>query len=229
MAQLHFFYASMNAGKSTHLLQANYNYVQGGMRTLLLTSSLDDRFGENRISSRLGVAADALGVAPGDDIMVIFRQQWETHKIDCVMVDESQFLTEAQVLALSDIVDHYEVPVMCYGLRNDFLGKPFEGSQVLMAIADALTAITSVCFCGKPATMVVRTDGEHRVIKGGDQVAIEDTGDQSGVRYHSVCRRHFKEAIQTDIYPHPIRPDLLTEGKPLADKDHQAKGLPCSC
>lgn len=209
MAQLHFFYASMNAGKSTHLLQANYNYVQGGMRTLLLTSALDNRFGVNRISSRLGVSAEALGVTPGDDLMEIFRQQWAQGRIDCVMVDESQFLTEAQVLALSDVVDQYDVPVMCYGLRNDFLGKPFEGSLTLMAIADELTAITSVCFCGKPATMVVRTDGEHRVMKGGEQVAIEETGEQSHVRYHSVCRRHFKEAMQADLYPHPIRPDLL--------------------
>lgn len=211
MAQLTFFYASMNAGKSTHLLQANYNYVQGGMRTMLMTSALDNRFGGSCITSRLGVSAPAIVFHPHDNIIDHFQHELAQGRIDCVMIDEAQFLTREQVDQLSDIVDSYDVPVMCYGLRNDFLGEPFGGSMRLMAIADILEPITSVCFCGKPANMVVRTDGDHRVMTSGDQVAIEETGRQSRVRYHSVCRRHFKEAMRVDIYPHPIRPDLLSD------------------
>lgn len=214
MAQLTFFYASMNAGKSTHLLQANYNYVQGGMRTVLMTSALDDRFGQNCITSRLGVSAPAIGIHPGDNILDHFQHELSLGRIDCLMVDEAQFLTRDQVDQLSDIVDAYDVPVMCYGLRNDFLGEPFNGSMRLMAIADVLTPITSVCFCGKPANMVVRTDGAHRVMTSGDQVAIESTGEAAKVRYHSVCRQHFKSAMKSEFYPHPMRPDLLSASAP---------------
>lgn len=219
MSQLTFLYASMNAGKSTHLLQTNHNYIQGGMRTLLLTSYLDDRFGRNVITSRLGVSAEAISIKPTESINQHFLHELSMGRIDCIMVDESQFLTREQVDELSDIVDNYDIPVMCYGLRNDFQGEPFEGSMRLMAIADTLSPITSVCFCGKPATMVVRSDGEGRVVKSGEQVAIEQNGPHAKVNYHSVCRKHFKAAMGSEFYLFPTQ--SASSARP--QKDTQAK------
>lgn len=209
MARLRFFFASMNAGKSTHLLQADYNYRQGGMNTMLITSSLDDRFGVGNIQSRLGIGSKAVAIGPDDCIESAVSDFIERNgHIDCVMVDEAQFLTREQVWFLSDLVDYEGIDVYCYGLRNDFTGSAFVGSQNLMALADELVSINSVCFCGEIATMVVRTDAENNVKIEGDQVAIEEVGEKGMVRYHSVCRKHFKEAVQCSIYPHPVRPDM---------------------
>jgi thymidine kinase len=174
MAKLYFSYAAMNAGKSTLLLQAAYNYRERGMRPLLYTSSLYVQDGVGLISSRIGISEPAALYAAGDDLYQSIRDEQEAGKVDCVFVDEAQFLTPDQV---------------CFGLRTDFLGNLFPGSQQLLAIADVLREIRTICECGAKATMVVRQNTEGRVLTDGDQVSIEKSV------YVSLCRKHWEEAV----------------------------------
>ena len=158
MAKLYFSYSAMNAGKSTILLQASHNYRERGMKTILLTAALDGRHGKGRIGSRIGLAADALVFSNTTDMMALVSDHCEQTAINCVLVDEAQFLTDDQVWQLAEIVDERNIPVMCYGLRTDFQGNMFPGSARLLAIADNLREIRTICHCGRKATMVVRQD-----------------------------------------------------------------------
>jgi thymidine kinase len=187
MAKLYFCYAAMNAGKSTLLLQASHNYVERGMRTLLFTSALYAEDGIGLITSRLGISAEAELFESDDDLFSYIRDEAEQSKLDCVFVDEAQFLTPDQVWQLARVADRLHVPVMCYGLRTDFQGHLFPGSAELLAIADVLREVRTICYCGAKATMVVRQDTEGRVLLEGDQVSIEKSV------YVSLCRRHWEQ------------------------------------
>ena len=187
MAKLYFSYAAMNAGKSTLLLQASYNYVERGMRTLLFTSALYAEDGIGVISSRIGISAEAELYDGNTDLFARVKDELDNAKVDCVFVDEAQFLTAEQVWQLARVTDRLDVPVMCFGLRTDFQGKLFPGSSELLAIADTLREIRTICYCGAKATMVVRQDTEGRVLLEGDQVSIEKSV------YVSLCRRHWEQ------------------------------------
>ncbi|WP_269580649.1 thymidine kinase [Roseibium sp. Sym1] len=186
MAKLYFNYSSMNAGKSTVLLQAAYNYKERGMTTLLLIASFDDRAGKGRIASRIGLAADADVFSSEDNVYDHIVRAREAGKIDAVLVDEAQFLTETQVWQLAKVADELRIPVMCFGLRTDFQGKLFPGSAALLALADNLKEIKTICWCGRKATMVARLDAEGRIVEEGDQVVIG--GNET---YVSLCRNHW--------------------------------------
>jgi thymidine kinase len=187
MAKLYFCYAAMNAGKSTALLQASYNYVEQGMRTLLFTSALYAEDGIGVISSRLGISAEAELYEAGTDLFARIKDELDQSKVDCVFVDEAQFLTSEQVWQLARVSDRLRVPVMCFGLRTDFQGRLFPGSSELLAIADELREIRTICYCGAKATMVVRQDQSGRVLTAGDQVSIEKSV------YVSLCRKHWEQ------------------------------------
>ncbi|HEY9010411.1 MAG TPA: thymidine kinase [Devosia sp.] len=187
MAKLYFSYAAMNAGKSTLLLQASYNYVERGMRTLLFTSALYAEGGVGLITSRIGIDAEAELYAEGDNLFARIKDLMEESKVDCVFVDEAQFLSAAQVWQLARVADRLHVPVMCFGLRTDFQGKLFPGSSELLAIADELREIRTICYCGRKASMVVRQDQHGRTLTHGDQVSIEKSV------YVSLCRMHWEE------------------------------------
>lgn len=189
MAKLYFSYAAMNAGKSTLLLQAAYNYRERGMRPLLYTSALYAENGVGLISSRIGIAEAAELYSAEDDLYLAIREHMDEAKVDCVFVDEAQFLTAEQVWQLARVADRLKVPVMCFGLRTDFRGKLFPGSMQLLAIADVLREIRTICECGAKATMVVRQDTSGRVLTDGDQVSIEKSV------YVSLCRKHWEEAV----------------------------------
>ena len=180
----------MNAGKSTLLLQAAHNYAERGMRTMLLTAAIDDRAGKGMIASRIGIDKPAGTFTPADDLFQRVEAEHEREPIACVLVDEAQFLTERQVWQLARVVDGLGIPVMAYGLRTDFQGKLFDGSAVLLAIADELREVRTICHCGAKATMVVRLDTDGRVAREGDQVAIG-----GNERYVSLCRRHWIERM----------------------------------
>lgn len=186
MAKLYFSYSAMNAGKSTVLLQASYNYQERGMNTVLLTAAVDDRKGQGVIASRIGLQQPAQIFQPEDNLFEQIEAAKSQAKIDCVLVDEAQFLTDEQVWQLARVADDLSIPVMCYGLRTDFQGKLFPGSAALLAIADNLREIRTICWCGSKATMVVRMDGSGRVIEDGEQVVIG--GEEA---YISLCRRHW--------------------------------------
>ena len=179
----------MNAGKSTVLLQASHNYIERGMQTYLLTAQFDNRAGEGRIASRIGIGAEADTFAPGEDLYVKLEKRLSDGPCACAFVDEAQFLTPEQVWQLARAVDDLSIPVMCYGLRVDFQGKLFPGSAALLALADEMREVRTICHCGKKATMVVRKDAEGNVLTDGDQVAIG-----GNERYVSLCRRHWREA-----------------------------------
>lgn len=190
MAQLYFYYSAMNAGKSTSLLQSSYNYHERGMKTVIYTAEIDNRFGHGKVSSRIGLSAEALLYRPGTDIA---KQVAEIHgrdKIHCVLVDESQFLTRDQVRQLTSVTDLLDIPVLCYGLRTDFRGELFEGSQYLLAWADKLVELKTICHCGRKASMVLRLDSQGKPFKEGEQVVIG-----GNERYISVCRKHYWQAI----------------------------------
>ena len=189
MAKLYFSYAAMNAGKSALLLQAAYNYREQGMRPLLYTSALYAQGGVGRISSRIGIAENAELYDAQFDLYHSIREHTEIGKVDCVFVDEAQFLTTDQVWALARVADRLDIPVMCFGLRTDFQGKLFPGAQELLAIADELREIRTICECGRKATMVVRRSEDGRVLTEGNQVSIEKSV------YVSLCRRHWEEAV----------------------------------
>ncbi len=188
MAKLYFHYSTMNAGKSTLLLQASYNYRERGMATLLLTAALDDRAGSGRIASRIGIAEPALGFTPEADLFALIEA--EGRDAACIFVDEAQFLTEDQVWQLARVADDLGQPVMCYGLRVDFRGRLFPGSAALLALADDLREVRTICHCGRKATMVVRQDEGGRVLHQGAQVQIG--GNET---YVSLCRCHWREAM----------------------------------
>jgi thymidine kinase len=179
----------MNAGKSTVLLQASHNYIERGMQTFLLTAQLDNRAGHGRIESRIGIGADADTFAAGDDLLARIRQRLADGPCACVFVDEAQFLEPAQVWQLARAVDDLNVPVMCFGLRVDFRGALFPGSAALLALADEMREVRTICHCGKKATMVVRKGADGQVVTDGAQVVIGGND-----RYVSLCRRHWREA-----------------------------------
>ena len=189
MAKLYFHYSTMNAGKSTLLLQASYNYRERGMETYLLTYAFDTRAGEARIASRIGISAAADTYADTDDLFEKIERRLAQGPVACVFLDEAQFLTKAQVWQLARAVDDLSVPVMCYGLRVDFRGELFPGSAALLALADEMREARTICFCGKKATMVVRKDAGGSVLTDGAQVQIG--GNET---YVSLCRRHWREA-----------------------------------
>ena len=188
LAQLYFYYSAMNAGKSTALLQSAYNYKEMGMHPLLMTAALDDRYGVGSITSRIGLAEEADLFGTDSDLFEHIQNQHQQQAIDCVLIDESQFLTRQQVLQLTKVVDNLNIPVLCYGIRSDFQGELFTGSQHLLAWADKLIELKTVCWCGRKATMVVRKNAEGEVVTQGEQVHIggNDT-------YQSLCRKHFAE------------------------------------
>ncbi|MEM9105687.1 MAG: thymidine kinase [Pseudomonadota bacterium] len=190
MAKLYFNYSAMNAGKSTLLLQASYNYRERGMHTLLFIAALDDRAGRGKIGSRIGLEADATPFFSDDNLYDRIKEEQKLRDIACVFVDEAQFMTEEQVWQLARTADRLNIPVMAYGLRTDFQGKLFPGSQALLAIADSLREIRTICWCGKKATMVVRLDSHGRPVKDGEQISIG--GNET---YVSLCRRHWEEAM----------------------------------
>ena len=190
MAKLYFHYSTMNAGKSTLLLQASYNYVERGMQTYLLTANFDDRAGAGRIGSRIGIGADADTFASKTDLFSIIQARLKAGPCACVFIDEAQFLSADQVWQLARAVDDLKVPVMCYGLRVDFKGKLFPGSAALLALADEMREIRTICHCGKKATMVVRQDEHGNVLKDGAQVQVG--GNET---YVSLCRVHWRQAI----------------------------------
>ncbi|MCC7321087.1 MAG: thymidine kinase [Rubellimicrobium sp.] len=190
MAKLYFHYSTMNAGKSTALLQASHNYIERGMQTHLMTARLDDRAGPGRIESRIGIGAAAQTWGPDDDLGALIAARLASGPCACVFVDEAQFLTAAQVWQLARAVDDLGVPVMCFGLRVDFRGRLFPGSAALLALADEMREVRTICHCGRKATMVVRKDAAGRALTEGAQVVIG--GNES---YESLCRRHWREAV----------------------------------
>ncbi|MBI1417838.1 MAG: thymidine kinase [Limimaricola sp.] len=190
MAKLYFNYSTMNAGKSTVLLQASHNYIERGMQTYLMTAQLDNRAGFGRIASRIGIGEPADTFAPGEDLFAKIEARLNTGPCACVFVDEAQFLSPDQVWQLARAVDDLNVPIMCFGLRVDFLGHLFPGSATLLAIADEMREVRTICHCGKKATMVVRKDADGNVLTTGDQVSIGGND-----RYVSLCRRHWREAV----------------------------------
>lgn len=190
MAKLHFHYSTMNAGKSTLLLQAAHNYNERGMETLLLTAAVDTRAGEGRIGSRIGLGRPAETFVPEDDLFARLKAHLEAREIACIFVDEAQFLTTAQVWQLVRVVDDLGVPIMAYGLRVDFRGELFPGSATLLALADEMREVRTICHCGRKATMVIRQDETGRPVREGEQVQIG--GNET---YVSLCRRHWREAM----------------------------------
>jgi thymidine kinase len=190
MAKLYFHYSTMNAGKSTLLLQASYNYRERGMQTYLLTAAADGRAGPGRIASRIGISASADTYATDSDLFEMLSRRKAQGPVACVFVDEAQFLTRDQVWQLARAVDDLRLPVMCYGLRVDFRGELFPGSAALLALADEMREARTICFCGKKATMVVRQDADGVALTDGDQVQIG--GNET---YVSLCRSHWRQAV----------------------------------
>lgn len=190
MAKLYFHYSTMNAGKSTSLLQASHNYREGGMDTFLITAQMDHRAGLARIASRIGIGEPADTFGPDEDLFAKLQARFATGPVACVFIDESQFLTKAQVWQLACAVDDLGVPVMCYGLRVDFQGNLFPGSAALLAWADEMREVRTICQCGKKATMVIRRGPDGRALKDGEQVVIG--GNET---YVSLCRRHWRQAV----------------------------------
>jgi len=190
MAQLYFYYSSMNAGKSTHLLQSSYNYNECGLRTVLYTAQIDDRYAKGKVSSRLGINADAQLFTEETDLLAEITAMQREDKIACVLIDEAQFLTKRQVNQLTDIVDNLHIPVLAYGIRTDFLGQTFTGSAALLAWADKLVELKTICHCGRKANFVIRLNCDGKAATGGEQVEVG-----GNERYQALCRSHFKEYV----------------------------------
>jgi len=208
MAKLYFYYSAMNAGKTTTLLQSAYNYHERGMRTLILTPELDTRDGEGVVASRIGLRAAARRFARDENLLAIARADIAANgKLDCVLVDEAQFLSKAQAWQLSDIVDVLGVPALAYGLRTDFRGELFEGSQYLLTWADNLIEIKTICHTGRKATMVVRVDEHGRAVTDGPQVEIG-----GNERYVSVSRAEFKKIMSGEGRVELQQPVLALDG-----------------
>lgn len=189
MAKLYFYYASMNAGKSSHLLQADFNYRERGMATMLWTAALDSR-SAGMVRSRIGLESDAHKFSAETDLWAVISAAHKVQPLDCVLVDEAQFLEPAQVWQLARLADEAGIPVLCYGLRTDFQGALFPGSAVLLGIADALVELKAVCHCGRKATMNLRVDESGAAVKQGQQTEIGGND-----RYVALCRKHFSQAL----------------------------------
>jgi len=188
MAKLYFYYSSMNAGKSTSLLQSSYNYKERGMNTLVMAPVFDDRFGVGKVTSRIGIESEATTFRKDTDLFDVINAHSANEPLHCVLIDEAQFLTRDQVFQLTEVTDQLHIPVLAYGLRTDFQGEPFDGSKYLLAWADTLKELKAICHCGTKATMVVRLDPEGNAVTEGSQVEIGGND-----RYISMCRKHFKE------------------------------------
>ncbi len=190
LAQMYFYYSAMNAGKSTTLLQSSFNYRERGMNPVIFTARIDDRYGIGKVASRIGLQSDAELYDTETDLLAKIEHMNQQQPHHCILIDECQFLTKAQVYQLTEVVDKLDIPVLCYGLRTDFRGELFEGSQYLLAWADKLVELKTICHCGRKANMVIRTDENGKAIAEGDQVAIG-----GNERYESVCRQHYKSAL----------------------------------
>lgn len=186
MAKLHFYYSAMNAGKTTTLLQSNYNYQERGMKTLLFIPAIDTRHAQGIIASRIGLNAEAHAFEPTFNFFDHVKNFTETTKISCVLIDEAQFLTKEQVLQLARIVDELKIPTLAYGLRSDFMGEPFEGSRYLLVLAEEISEIKTICHCGRKATMNARMDQHGKILREGEQIAIGGND-----LYIALCRKHF--------------------------------------
>jgi len=210
MAKLYFYYSAMNAGKTTTLLQSAHNYRERGMRVAILTPRLDDRAGSGKVASRIGLSADAIGFGADDDLLDWTNADIAAHgPLDCLLVDEAQFLRKPQVWQLGEVVDDLRIPVLCYGLRTDFRGELFEGSQYLLAWADELTEIKTICHSGKKATMTVRVGDNGYAVQDGPQVEIG-----GNERYVSVSRAEYKKIVRGEGRIEPMQPSLsLPEGR----------------
>src|SRR3954470_20790867 len=190
MAKLYFYYAAMNAGKSTTLLQADFNYRERGMETMLWTAAHDDRSGAGTIGSRIALSAPAHTYSPEVDLFDAIADELKKRKLDCILIDEAQFLTRDHVLQLCRVSDELGIPVLCYGLRTDFQGQLFEGSAALLALSDTLVELKAVCECGRKATMNLRVDAEGHAVASGAQTEIGGND-----RYIALCRKHFFERL----------------------------------
>ena len=191
MAKLYFYYAAMNAGKSTTLLQADFNYRERGMETMLWTAAHDDRSGTGKIGSRIALSAPANTYSEDVDLFEAIGEELKKRELNCVLVDEAQFLTRDHVLQLCRVTDELGIPVLCYGLRTDFQANLFEGSAALLALADALIELKAVCDCGRKATMNLRVDAQGHAVAAGAQTEIGGND-----RYVAICRRHFFERLK---------------------------------
>lgn len=189
MAKLYFYYAAMNAGKTTKLLQSSFNYKERGMDTLLYTFKFDNRFGDSKVASRIGLSSISNTFDKDLDLYADISSKL-TPKTSCIFVDEAQFLTKRQVLDLCKVVDELNIPVLTYGLRTDFLGEPFEGSMYLLLWADELVEVKTICHCGKKAIMNAKFDSNKKILRSGDQVDIG-----GNEKYTSLCRKHYFEGI----------------------------------
>lgn len=190
MAQLYFYYSAMNAGKSTSLLQSSYNYRERGMNTFVLTAAIDNRSGVGKVSSRIGIESDAHIFSDTDDLAEMIGNIHQQQKQHCILIDESQFLSKQQVRQLTYVVDILDIPVLCYGIKTDFQGELFPGSQYLLAWADKLVELKTICHCGRKANMILRMDENGQAIQEGEQVEIG--GNET---YVSVCRKHFRKVF----------------------------------
>lgn len=190
MAQLYFYYSAMNAGKTTSLLQSSYNYQERGMRTLVFTAEIDDRHARGQIHSRIGLSSPAAVFAAETDMYAAVATAHGQQAVHCVLVDECHFLSREQVAGLCAVVDELDIPVLCYGLRTDFRAEPFPGSLWLLAWADKLVELKTVCYCGRKANRVLRVDEQGKAVHEGQQVVIGGND-----RYVSVCRKHFTDAL----------------------------------
>ncbi len=190
MAQLYFYYSTMNAGKSTHLLQSSYNYQERGLTTAIYTAKIDKRFTQGKVASRLGIDTDAFLFDDDNHLFNEILEKHEVKKLDCVLVDEAQFLTTKQVKQLTDVVDSLHIPVLAYGIRTDFLGQTFSGSAALLAWADKLIELKTICHCGRKANFVIRQDEHGVALRKGEQVEVG-----GNERYEPLCRAHFKKLV----------------------------------
>ncbi|MGQ4660654.1 thymidine kinase [Lysobacter sp. F6437] len=204
MAKLYFYYSAMNAGKTTTLLQSAYNYRERGMRVAILAPQLDDRAGRGTVASRIGLSAEAIAFDPDQDLQALVHADIAAHgRLHCVLVDEAQFLRKPQVWQLTEVVDALGIPVLCYGLRTDFRGELFEGSQYLLAWADEISEIKTICHSGSKATMNMRVDAQGRAVRDGPQVEIG-----GNERYLSVSRREYKKVMRGEGTIAPLQPPL---------------------
>ncbi|MBT6208818.1 MAG: thymidine kinase [Woeseia sp.] len=206
MAKLYFYYSSMNAGKSTALLQSSYNYRERGMQTMVLAPDFDDRYGVGKITSRIGLEAAAITFATDQDLFKTIAARVNEGPLHCVLIDEAQFLSKEQVHQLGDVTDELNIPVLAYGLRTDFQGEPFIGSKYLLSWADNIKELKAICFCGGKATMVIRLAEDGNAITQGSQVEIGGND-----RYVSMCRKHFKENYyrETLVPQHQLPLDVI--------------------
>ncbi len=188
MAKLYFYYSSMNAGKTTALLQSSYNYKERGMNTLILAPELDDRYSVGQVTSRIGLQADATSFVNSDNLYDVVLASHHKATLSCVLIDEAQFLTQQQVFQLGEVTDRLNIPVLAYGIRTDFQGEPFEGSKYLLAWSDNLKELKAICHCGNKATMIIRLDENGNAVTEGSQVEIGGND-----RYISMCRKHFND------------------------------------